>query len=324
MFGTSNIIINTLEELHKYVSEEDIYTHYVGEFSNNTWIVSPFRPTEKVPSFRINYYNNSWVWTDFGLDPRPKNAVALVMNLYNIEYIDALNKIYQEVYLNNDHTILIKKAIKTENKTYCKIRKEYHQFELDYWNKVDIKKEDLLYWKIYCGEIRNKGIVWHSSIQNDPLFIYMFDIQASIFKGYRPFAPSNKQKFYSNNITGHIQGWDKLPDKGNIVIITKSYKDVIIWWKLGYPAIAPHSENMFISPANLYELESRFKHIYINYDNDETGVKKSIQYSSEHNLKYFNLPKATNCKDPFQFVVCNSYNDLNNLFLEKQKRDGTT
>jgi len=308
----------TLDDFYNNISDEDVYNYYLGNFEDNSWFSAPWR-SDGDPSLRISYYKKRWVWTDFGEDPRPKGSIDFIMRYYNISYNEALQQGWNDIMQLNEPS-LRKKVIKYSSSSYCELR-DMVDFELQYWADANITKKDLEYFNVYSGEIRHNKILWHRSVVNDPLFIYMWDKKTPIYKGYRPFAPEHKLKFYSKNISGHIQGLDKLPNNGNILIITKSYKDVIVWWKLGYPAIAPHSENMFISPFDLYELESRFKHIYINYDNDETGVKKSIQYSSEHNLKYFNLPKATNCKDPFQFVVCNSYNDLNNLFLEKQKRD---
>lgn len=311
----------TVEDFKNTISDEDIFFYYLGDFENNSWFSAPWR-TDTDPSLRISYYNDNWVWVDFGEDPRPKDGISFIMRYYNVDFITAVQKGWQDINIADKHTVK-KKVIKHDSKSYCNIR-DLLPFELEYWANANITKKDLDYFNVYSGEIRHNSILWHRSIEKDPLFIYMWDKKTPIYKGYRPFAPTHRLKFYAKNISGHIQGLDKLPDKGNILIITKSYKDVIVWWKLGYPAIAPHSENMFISPFDLYELESRFKHIYINYDNDDTGVKKSIQYSSEHNLKYFNLPVSTNCKDPFQFVVCNGYNDLNNLFIEKQKRDNIT
>lgn len=324
MFSTFDIYIDNIKELHQYVSDEDILYYYIGDFDDNSWIKSPFRPTENSPSFRISYYNNRWTWTDFGKDPRPKYPIDFVMDFYGLPFKDTLNKIYQDIYLNGDRQQLVKKAIKTENHSFCKIRATLTPGELSYWSVANINSKDLKYWNVYSGEIRNKGVVWHKSVDLDPLFIYMWDKIKHIYKGYRPYAKANKGKFYANNIVGHIQGFDYLPDNGDVLIITKSYKDVITWWKLGYSAVAPHTETLFLSPIDIYKLKQRFKMIYVNYDNDETGVTKCIKFTTEHGLNYFNLPKSTGCKDPFEFISKNSYKELDNLFKEKIKRDEKT
>jgi len=321
MIDFSNFKLSSKEELNRYVSDEDIYSYYIGEISDNKWFKSPFRPSEKSPSFRISYYNDKWVWVDFGLDPRPKDAVNFVMEFYNLNYYDALTRIYNDIYLNKNHSKIKIDIEKVDNYSFCLLNDSYKEFELEYWNRVDISKEDLLYWKIYSGEIKHNGITCHRSNEKDPLFIYMWDKLKPIYKGYRPYAKDQKLKFYAHNISGHIQGLEFIPQNGNILIITKSYKDVLIWNKLGYPSIAPHSENMFLNPFDIYDLQSRYKHIYVNYDNDETGVDKSSKFTKEYNLNYFNLPKSCDCKDPFEFILKYSYCELDSLFKIKLKRD---
>lgn len=309
------------EDIKNKVSDEDIYSYYLGDFEDNSWFSAPWR-SDSDPSLRVSYYNNKWVWCDFGEDSRSKTAIDFVMRYYEISYREALKKVYEDIVLNNKNNLLSKRIIKNETKSFCKIRTEFLPFELDYWTTANITKKDLNYWGVYSGEIRHNGILWHISKPGDPLFIYMFDKHIPIYKGYRPFSKDPKYKFYGKNISGHIQGWDKLPTSGDILIVTKSYKDVMVWGKLGYSAIAPHTENMFISPFDMYELQSRFNNIYVNYDNDKVGIEKSIQYSNQYGLCYFNLPTSTNCKDPFQFVICNNYNELDELFKNKLKRDG--
>lgn len=321
MIDFSNFKINSKEELSKYISDEDIINYYIGTVEDNKWIKSPFRPTEKSPSFRISYYNNKWVWIDYGIDPRPKGPVNFVMEYFNINYYEALNRIYEDIYLNKNHNkIVIRPKVKS-NYSFCKIRKELTDSELEYWDKVNVTKEELNHWKIYSGEIYHNGLLWYRSKDKDPLYIYMWDKLTPIYKGYRPYAPENKFKFYSHNIYNHVQGVEYIPEYGDILIITKSYKDVVIWSKLNYPAIAPHSENMFLNPFDVEDLRKRFNKIYINYDNDETGVTKSIKFTNEFGLKHFNLPLSCKCKDPFEFVSIYSYDELNTLFLNKLKRD---
>jgi len=324
MYSIQNISIESSAELFKYISEEDIYIHYLGDFDNNTWIKSPFRPNEKAPSFKISYYKSKWVWTDFGRDPRPKDPINLVQELYNLNFIDAINKIYSDVYLNCTSSKTIKSILPKTIYSSCKIFTEFKDFEFKYWEDALFTMKDLNELNIHSGEIRNNGIVWNNSTAIDPSFVYLFDKHSPIYKGYRPYSADPKNKFYAYNVVGHIQGYDLLPETGDILIITGSYKDVGVWKKLGYPAIAPHSENMFISPFDLYDLQKRFKHIYVNYNTDLTGITKSIQYTNEYDLKYFNIPSTYGCTDPFELIMLDptsNYELLDDLFKKKFKRD---
>ena len=43
-------------------------------------------------------------------------------------------------------------------------------------------------------------------------------------------------------------------------------------YEFGIPAIAPNSENLFISDSVLEQLKSRFKNIIVIYDSDLAGI----------------------------------------------------
>lgn len=64
-----------------------------------------------------------------------------------------------------------------------------------------------------------------------------------------------------------------LPDGGDYLIITKALKDVMCLYEFGIPAIAPCSENLFVTEAQYNRLKQKFKNIYLLYDNDLPGVK---------------------------------------------------
>lgn len=67
-----------------------------------------------------------------------------------------------------------------------------------------------------------------------------------------------------------------IPKSGEYIVITKSLKDVMTLYCLGVPAIAPISENCFLSEAQYNRLRERFKYIVLVYDNDRPGLKSMI------------------------------------------------
>ena len=67
----------------------------------------------------------------------------------------------------------------------------------------------------------------------------------------------------SNWKSSQIQGAKQLPKEGgDILVITKSLKDCMTLYGLGITAIAPNSENLFITEAQYKKLKTKFKHIY--------------------------------------------------------------
>jgi hypothetical protein len=70
----------------------------------------------------------------------------------------------------------------------------------------------------------------------------------------------------------------------------QSYKDVMVWNHLGIDAVCPPTEALFINEDHLNYFKLIYKNIIVNFDNDETGVKKSIEFTQQDNLGYFNIP----------------------------------
>ena len=60
---------------------------------------------------------------------------------------------------------------------------------------------------------------------------------------------------------------------GPYVVITKSLKDVMTLYSFGLPAIAPISENCFVTEAQYNKLKSKFQKVILFYDNDMPGMK---------------------------------------------------
>lgn len=59
---------------------------------------------------------------------------------------------------------------------------------------------------------------------------------------------------------------------GEYIVITKSLKDVMCLYEFGIPAIAPCSENLFLTESQYEKIKKKFKRILVLYDNDRPGM----------------------------------------------------
>lgn len=314
---------DTYDELLKFVSEEEILFHYFGYFDSDHWYMSPFR-FENKPSFIISYYKGRWVWRDFGIDNRPQNAVAFVMNLFELSFGDAMNKIYEEIVLGYESKAPVFKPVPAEvkKKVFCKIW-EMNRKELNYWNQRGIDQDACKYYNIYGGTCFNDDKLVLSG------YVYMFDKEKRIWKGYDP--NEKKLKFFSHNISNHIQNYNELDKTHNfwgkeynkkVLFVKKANKDAIEINKLGFHAIAPHTETMFLAPWDIDFLKERFPYIYVFYDNDKTGINRCTDFTNQNKLLYMNVPnKFKPLKDPDDIVVHHGYNLLEDIIMEKFERD---
>ena len=75
----------------------------------------------------------------------------------------------------------------------------------------------------------------------------------------------------SNTNSKYIQGYDQLPKKADLCIITSSLKDVMCLFEMGIPAIAMQSEMQLPSREVIEELKQRFQRLAVFYDNDFTN-----------------------------------------------------
>ena len=127
----------------------------------------------------------------------------------------------------------------------------------------------------------------------NPMFSYKV---FNNFKIYRPFG--DKFTKWRNNLTSYdIQGFEQLPKKGNLLIITKSLKDVMALYEMGYIAISPSSESTFIPDDALEALKLRFKRILLCFDRDSAGVRNMRKVSLKTGLNGFLVHKSFNAKD---------------------------
>lgn len=117
-----------------------------------------------------------------------------------------------------------------------------------------------------------------------------------------------------------IQGSKQLPKDGDFIVVTKSLKDVMALYEFGITAIAPNSENLFLTEAQYIKLQNRFKDIYLLYDRDLPGVKAANKIRKQFkDLQILLVPKVKDFTDYVKkYGVLKTLN-LIDEWLEKRK-----
>lgn len=140
------------------------------------------------------------------------------------------------------------------------------------------------------------------------------------FKIYRPLA-SKYTKWRTNLTNRHVQGLSESPSGGgNLLIITKSLKDVMCLYEMGYNAIAASSETTFIPEDILKSLKSKWKHIVILYDRDGPGMTNARKYCKQYKLDAIFVNKKFKSKDISDAVKNNNFNEVKIWLQETLKR----
>lgn len=307
----------TLDWILSKVTEYDIYAKYIGEFKVGMIYNSPFRK-DKNPSFGIFYSKrtNQLLFKDHGTG-ECGNVIKFVQLYTGItNYPDILKDIVNRLNINNS-TKLTTTQYKPPTETVIGIvRQNFTETDKKYWSQFNIdintlKKFNVFSIKYYLCNGVVKGIYKDTN----PMYAYKV---YNNFKIYRPLG--DKYTKWRNNLTEYdIQGYEQLPQKGDILIITKSMKDVMCLYKMGIPAISPSSESTFIPDECLEELKTRFKRILILFDRDVAGVKYLRKISKKTGLEPLLINKKFNAKDISDAIKLNGFETIKNWIKTELK-----
>lgn len=308
----------TLDWILSKVTEYDIYAKYIGQFKVGMIYNSPFRK-DKNPSFGIYYSKRTkqLLFKDHGTGECGNVIKFVSLFTSKTEYNDILSDIVDKLNItNNTKLVSSKQYIPSTETVIGVVRQEFTDVDINYWKQFNISINTLK--KFNVNSIKYylcNGIVKGTYKRENPMYAYKV---YNNFKIYRPLA--DKYTKWRNNLTDYdVQGYEQLPQKGDILFITKSMKDVMCLHEMGYPAVSPSSESTFLPKDVLEQLKTRFKRIIILFDRDVAGVKRSRKLSRETGLEAIFINKKFKAKDVSDAVKANSFEEIKNWLNETIK-----
>ena len=309
----------TLDWILSRVTEYEIYSHYLGQFKVGAIYNSPFRK-DKNPSFGIFYSkrSNSLLFKDHGTG-ECGNVIKFV-SLYTglTDYNEILQNIVDQLKITKNTKLdSSKQYIPTEEIIIGVVRQPWTLTDINYWSMFHISQKTLE--KFNVSSIKYylcNGIVKGIYKDTNPMYAYKV---FNNFKIYRPLA--DKYTKWRNNLSqDDIQGWQQLPKKGDILIITKSLKDVMCLYEMGIPAVSPSSESTFISDTALEVLKKRFKRILICYDRDSAGIRNLRKISLKTGLEPILINKRFHAKDISDAIKLNGFETIKQWLENELKK----
>ena len=318
MFGGKDVVDK--EYILNRISEFQIFKYYCHNFESlNKPFLSEFYIDTK-PSCRIRAYNQGLYYKDFGTGDS-YNCFEYVMMKFKCTYKECLSIIASDFKLINKIKDVIpsinylgypdKKFGVSKTVILCKFR-QWYKFDT-YFEDYHITRDILdryyvtpleIYWLEKSGEMF-PAYKFKENIF-DPA--YSYEEGDNLRKILRPY--NKEYKWTSNVPRRYYQGYKQLDNTGDILIVTSSLKDVMVWRLFGFNAICPTGETVLIT-ENAYELlKYRFKNIIINYDNDEQGIKSSNQYLKVFDTKTIFIPEF---KDISDYIYFKGYDSTKNL-----------
>lgn len=315
------------EEVFKKILKEEVIIDF-----GKTRYKAPYREDSTGDCY-FRYFDNELRFVDFAYEHVTQNCIQFLSSCLNLTLIEAANIIKN----NKEFQVDVVK-----NKSYLVKSKinEKRNNEISYCiRQFDLKDKNFWYdkYKITSKQLLNDGVYPITAYRaynvfNKPYTINTFDItyvytqfEGDKVKIYRPY--NKDYKWYTNCNQNDIGSIKTLPNFGDILIITKSYKDCRVIRNLGYNSVWFQNEGMLPDDKLLLDLINRFNKIYIWFDNDVAGQSALLKVLSKFKsltnkeVKGIFLPPILNreegIKDPSDFISKKGIEELSKFIKSK-------
>lgn len=279
----------TKEYILSRISQEDIFYKYLGISPNTVEFFSNPLRADSHPDCKfyrdsrnvLKFHDFAYKWN--------VDCFNVVCRIHNCNYGEALHIIAKDFNLKDSSVNYTPNIIPFETKESIgrdiKVkRKEFTKEELLFWEENGWTKEMLDFYQIssllYVWLDNNKIYTYH---KRDMGFVYYFGMSKHLLPQYKLYFPQRTRFRFLQNTGNILQGYKQLPEGGDLLVITKSMKDVGLLNAYGIPAVAPMSESNVISEEQFEDLSNRFFHIVTLFDRDRAGMTASKRYKDKFN-----------------------------------------
>ena len=320
--------------IEERISQSDLWKYYLNGFDVEGWLDTrqnfkselrnDNKPTCSLYSKGSNIYYKDWAGHFQG------DIYNLVCYLNNLSYSDLMGAMkiivrdFAHVFYGNDerqnaYIRSIASEVKDEENRLRKIqiKKGIWTKEMaDWWNSYGIASSSFLADNdVYCAQY-----IWiddklrYTYSKHDPAIAYFFG--QGRYKIYYPLRTKGA-RFIGNSSA--VQGYNQLPEKGDLLILTKSMKDVLVLKLLGFNACALQSEQHHLEKDFYEHISKRFKKIVLLYDNDDAGRNGAEKICDKYNLTYIEIDGEEYIKDNSE--PCKDISDVSKEYDLETARD---
>lgn len=260
------------------VDEYTLYCKYLGfEPLLRTRYSSFVRRKDSNPSFSIFESEKDdveYFWKDSGI-----NESGDIFKLIKIRFgFETMREVYElvdrdfnlgftdgkplDIIVNPK--IQFNKLTTTKPKTTIRIKsKPFTLADLAFWNSFGITIEILTHFGV-----QSVKYLWTTEF-GCPFAPMSLCFAYPVLGKYKIYQPLNKKLKFLNDFNEKcLEGFRLLTFTTDTLIVTKSYKDVMVLYSMGYEAVCPRSESVLIPNEYMNYFRSRYKRVVILFDND--------------------------------------------------------
>ena len=296
----------TLKDILNKVDEGQILNFYFGITQVPFRMNSPLRNDSK-PSFGL--YSSDGIhihYKDFATGEQG-SLFDLLMKIYNISFIELVDKISKDMNINTKQINISKSQIKHNSATISssQIRlevktREWRNYDVEYWESYGCNINLLKYVEVYpiSHKIIYKDNKRYTFACDKLAYCYIERKEGNITKKiYQPYN-KNGYKWTSSNDKSVVGLWSKIPETGDTLLICSSLKDSIcLWSNVQIPCIYVQSENTELSDSAINCLRKRYNHIYIAFDGDSAGETDAYNLRLKTGFEIIHCPIIDKAKD---------------------------
>jgi hypothetical protein len=292
---------NILEDLDDY----SIFRNYVGDFTVGSIRSSPFRK-DNTPSFGIFYSKgyNCLMYKDLAKGTSGDCFSLVAKEVHpTYTYLEAMAQVVVDFGLRDRYVLpragFIEQSARrisydipdyknTSIKPIGISARKYTTADYKYWGSFGIGRETLRTYNVVPISHFTYG---NTVFKADELAFAYIERKDGLttYKIYQPY--SNKIKFFTDMDASIHAGYTQLPEKGELLLITKSLKDVMsIRDVTNIPAVSVLSETILAKESVIDEYKSRFNTVLVFFDNDKAGKNMAVEYFKTFKLEYIYIP----------------------------------
>jgi len=297
------------EYILENLSQEKIMERYLDvPVQCNYLFNSPLR-IDNNPTCCFSWKNDKLWFRDWAMN-MPLDIFGVVMERYVCNFYEAIQYIAEDFGLKDKETsrkLAISSKQKERQRGQRNSEKSKIQVKLQPFTEVD-----KTYLKSYgiSGPTTRKfnvfspkivwldGQIFYVYDKKNPALAYYFGKDDSGNEKWKIYFYQKRGDFRFLGNTSRINGWIQIPNVGDLLVITKSLKDVMSMYEFGIDAIAMQGESTIPYDYIIEELQGRFDNLITFYDHDEAGIRNASKIYDMYGIPYVFLTEDSLNVDP--------------------------
>jgi hypothetical protein len=263
-------------------------------------VYSPIRE-DKHPGCFFEWVGGKLMFKDFAFLRKPLDCFDMVSRKYGHLPFDKTLKLISDSFRGQQFPVVIPtEKEKAQSHPITFRTRLWEPRDIEYWGKYDITTAQLM-------EDRVFALVWYKFFSRK-LKTFIVVRPVDICYAYTEFGvhtkvyrPTNRDhRFLTNCTQDDIGNITNIEEYGEVLVITKSYKDCRVLRNLGVHSVIWFQNEGMIPHTDLLTPLMGFKTWKILFDGDEAGIKAALRVhqdlSAIHPTEILTLPG----KDPAQ------------------------